>query len=60
MIVELHINGKLAVELIPQSDIEHLVMEQMLSGASKGKAVTLRKMPGLGVQAETFVVEVER
>lgn len=41
MQIELHINGKLQVELRPETPIESLVLAEMLDGAAKGKAVTL-------------------
>jgi hypothetical protein len=54
MTVELHINGKLSLELVPETEIERLVLREMHAGAAKGKAVSLR-----GAE-EAYAIEVEQ
>jgi predicted NBD/HSP70 family sugar kinase len=41
MKVELHLNGRLSVQLTPENDIERLVLAEMLEGHGKGKPVAL-------------------
>ena len=41
MKVELHINGKLNIILIPEDKIDHDVLSEMLASAEKGRAITL-------------------
>jgi hypothetical protein len=41
LIIEIHLNGKIQIELRPETPIESLVLSEMLEGAAKGKAVTL-------------------
>jgi hypothetical protein len=38
---EIRINGSLQVELHPETPIEKLVLEEMASGAMRGKSVTM-------------------
>ena len=59
MKVELHINGNLSLELVPETEIERLVLKNMREGAAKGKAVTLRG-GGIGRSEELCVIEVEK
>jgi hypothetical protein len=56
MKVELHINGGLNVLLMPETEIERVVLSAMLTNADKGQAV---KLKGRG-DGETVVVEVEK
>lgn len=39
--VELHVNGRLVVELTPETPIEKLVLAEMATGATQGKVVVL-------------------
>ena len=41
MKVELHINGKLNIILIPEDKIDHDVLSEMLASAEKGRVVSL-------------------
>lgn len=59
MKVELHINGRLNIELTPETDIERTVLAVMLSSAEKGKSVKLEQEEGAG-ELETVIVSVEK
>ena len=39
MKVELHINGRYVVQLIPETEIERMVLSTMLAGARNGKTL---------------------
>jgi hypothetical protein len=41
MKVELHINGKLNIILIPEDSYDHNLLEGMIEASEKGKAVSL-------------------
>lgn len=41
---EIRVNGRLVLEITPESDIEKLVTAKMSAAASKGKAVTLSQV----------------
>ena len=41
MKVELHLNGRISIILIPESTIERTIIAEMISHAGKGKAVML-------------------
>lgn len=57
MKVELHINGRLNIELMPETEIEKLVLHEMLTHAGKGKAV---RMESGTAAAESVYVSVEK
>ena len=42
MIVEIHVNGKLSLEMRPQTEIERLVLSEMMVAADKGAAISMR------------------
>ena len=54
MKVELHINGSLQVQLIPETPTETLVLNEMRERAGKGKAAKL------GGDEQCTVVSVEQ
>jgi len=58
MRVELHINGRLNIELTPETDIERAILAEMLASAGKGKAVKLEE--AVGTTVGTAVVGVEK
>ena len=41
MKVEIHLNGRLNIELTPETPLERAVVEEMLAHAEKGKAVRM-------------------
>jgi len=45
MKAEIHLNGTLAVQLRPETDIEKLVLTQMAELAERGKKVKLERFP---------------
>lgn len=63
MIVELHINGKIAVELTPQNQIEQMVLDEMYQRANKGGSIEMHggweEREGT-VDKDKYVIEVER
>lgn len=48
MTVELHVNGMLTLELQPDTPIERAILDEMASGATRGKkvAMALREADG--------------
>ncbi len=56
MKTEIRVNGRLQIELIPETPIETLVLQEMFDGASKGKGVSLQ----IGSASDGYVVAVEK
>lgn len=46
MKIELHINGRVNVDLTPETEIEKVVVSEMQEAASKGKAVKIESVGG--------------
>ncbi len=44
MKVDLHINGRISIQLTPETDIERLVLAEMLDGHEKGKPVAMGRI----------------
>jgi hypothetical protein len=60
MKVELHINGRLNIELTPETSIERTVLGEILEHAVKGKAVRITSgHSGEAAEGQTVVVSVE-
>jgi hypothetical protein len=57
MKVELHINGKLNIILVPEDDYDEIILKGMLEAAEKGKALSLIKGEGEGLKG---IVGVEK
>lgn len=58
MIVEMKINGRLCLELTPETEIESLVLRDMAAGSQKGK-VTRIEAAASG-EVKKVVVSVEK
>lgn len=48
MLVELHVNGKLELQLTPETDIERAFISTMFVAADKGVALKMSMLPDSG------------
>lgn len=53
---ELHLNGRLILELQPENALERLFLTEMATGATQGKVVTVAQVEG----SETVKVAVDK
>lgn len=58
MKIELQINGRLNIELTPETEIERAVLKEMLAGATKGKPVRIE--PDGDESTGALVVSMEK